>query len=209
MFPAFQEIMDKPGFLIANVNQHHSFEPGLKTLQAFAIDTEPKDYKSEVLQSIIQDFASDLQQHLHHEMPSLLAMKLYDSDALLRAYKISEAAASKQDKVLQRITVTLHSPIGENGLQTVVPPMVLGLYDEAFQGVNNWHVMPWFAPYIVHYLFGRKHARSWRLLPCDAWRNPRPLIFSKSQRPSLGSKVLMGDQAMAKVEFFFSKIDRA
>lgn len=94
-------------------------------------------------------------------MPSLLAMKLYDSDALLRAYKISEAAASKQDKVLQRITVTLHSPIAENGLQTVVPPIVLGLCDKTFHGVNNWPVMPWFAPYIVHYLFGRKQWRRW------------------------------------------------
>jgi len=69
--------------------------------------------------------------------------------------------------------------VADADLQTVVPPMVLGLCDKTFEGGNSWPVMPWIAPYIVHYLFGRKHARSWKFLPCDTWRTPRPLAFNK------------------------------
>ena len=99
MFPSFEKVMDKPGFLQANIEQHHAFEPGLKQLQAFANNTIPKDYKFEALQGIIQDFASGLQQHLHDEIPTLLAMRPYNSDALLKVYKKCEAAAGKQEKV--------------------------------------------------------------------------------------------------------------
>jgi hemerythrin-like domain-containing protein len=99
MFSSFEEVMDKPGFLQANVEQHRAFEPGLKQLQAFANDTKPKDYKFETLQGIIQDFASGFQQHLHDEIPTLLAMRPYDSDALLEVYKKCEAVAGKQEKV--------------------------------------------------------------------------------------------------------------
>jgi len=45
MFPSFAKIMDKAGFLQANIEKHHAFAPGLKQLQAFAIDTNPKDYQ--------------------------------------------------------------------------------------------------------------------------------------------------------------------
>lgn len=99
MFPSFEKVMNKPGSLQANIEQHFAFEPGLKQLQAFANDTKPIDYKFEALQGIIQDFASGLQQHLHDEIPTLLAMRPYDSDALLKVYRKCEAAARKQEKV--------------------------------------------------------------------------------------------------------------
>ena len=99
MFPSFEKIMEKPGFLQANIEQHHAFEPGLNKLRDFTNDTKPDDYSFEVLQGIIQDFASGLQQHLREEIPTLLAMRPYDSNALLKAYKASEFEAGKQDKV--------------------------------------------------------------------------------------------------------------
>lgn len=99
MFPGFEEVMGKPGFLKANVDQHHSFEPGLKKLEAFAIHTKAEDYKSDILQGIIDDFAKSLQGHLNDEIPTLLAMRPYDSAALLKVYKKCEAVAGKQDKV--------------------------------------------------------------------------------------------------------------
>lgn len=99
MFPSFEEVMGKPGFLQANVDQHHAFEPGLKKLEAFAIHTKAEDYKSDILQGIIDDFANGLQGHLSDEIPTLLAMRPYDSAALLKVYKKCEAIAGKQDRV--------------------------------------------------------------------------------------------------------------
>ena len=100
MFQGFEEVMGKPGFLQTNVEQHHTFEPGLKKLQAFASDTKPEDYSFETLQGIIQSFSEPLQRHLHDEIATLLSMKPYDSATLLKVYKKCEAIAGKQDKVI-------------------------------------------------------------------------------------------------------------
>ena len=99
MFPAFEDVKGKPGYLKANVEQHHEFEPGLKKPVAFTNDTKSEDYKGETLKGIIDEFAQGLQGHLHNEIPTLLAMRPYDSDALLKVHKKCEAAAGQQDKV--------------------------------------------------------------------------------------------------------------
>ena len=99
MFPGFEEVMGKPGFLRTNVEQHHAFEPGLKKLTAFAKDTKAEDYKLETLQGIINDFGGAFQKHLHDEIATLIAMRPYDSEGLLKVYRSCEAAAGEQDKV--------------------------------------------------------------------------------------------------------------
>ena len=99
MFPGFEQVIAKPGFLQANIDQHHAFEPGLKRLEAFANHTPTEDYKCEDLHGIIDDFASGLQEHLRDEIATLLAMRPYDSAALLKIYRRCEAVAAKQDKV--------------------------------------------------------------------------------------------------------------
>lgn len=99
LFPSFEEVMGKPGFLHTNVEQHHGFAPGLEQLKAFARETKPEDYKYETLRSIIDGFASRLQEQLRDEIPTLLAMPPYDNDALLKVYRKFEAVASQQEKV--------------------------------------------------------------------------------------------------------------
>ena len=99
MFTGFEEVMGKPGFLEVNVEQHHAFEPGLKELLAFANDTRPEDYKPEMIQSIINSFATPLQGHLHGEITTLLSMRPYDGEGLLQVYRKCEATAGEQDKV--------------------------------------------------------------------------------------------------------------
>ena len=74
MFPGFEKVMGEAGFLQSNLDQHHAFEPGLKKLGSFAIQARVADYKPDVLQGIINDFANGLQGHLHDEIPTLLAM---------------------------------------------------------------------------------------------------------------------------------------
>lgn len=66
-------------------------------------------------------------------------------------------------------------------VQTVVPPMVLGLRDITFRGGNTWPVMPPLSEYFVHYIFAWKHSGSWRFLPCDTWGTPRPLAFAETK----------------------------
>ena len=124
--------MGKPGFLQTNVPQHRAFEPRLKKLAAFAEDTKPEDYKFDTLQGIINGFVSAFQEQLHSEIPTLIAMRPYDSEGLLKVYKSCEAAAGEQDKVYNQ-DMTLEHCAYERRIQFVVPPMVMGLCDKTFQ----------------------------------------------------------------------------
>jgi hemerythrin-like domain-containing protein len=162
MFPAFQSVPGvKSGSLQPNINQHHSFSHGLATLRTYATETKPTSYSSARFCEIIQAFAKPLRDHLADEIQTLWDMDSVEANSpasgkLLEIYQSCEAEAGNQDK-------------------TVVPPMVLGLCDRTFEGGNEWPKMPAGSAYFVHYLFGWKHRRAWKFLPCDTWRNPRPL----------------------------------
>lgn len=58
------------------------------------------DYDAVTLRGIIEEMAPRLRTHLSDEIQSLLTMRPYDGEALLKVYKESEAEAGKQDKVL-------------------------------------------------------------------------------------------------------------
>jgi hemerythrin-like domain-containing protein len=164
MFPAFELVRGVAlGSLQNNVKQHHEFADGLSTLHNYAEQSSPTLYSGVRVQSLIDGFAKVLRQHLADEIDTLWAMDSVEqgtehSEKLLEIYQHCEKEASKQDK-------------------HVVPPMVLGLCDKTFEGGNDWPKMPLGSAYFVHYIFGRKHRGSWRFLPCDSWRNPKPLQF--------------------------------
>ena len=159
MFPGFEELSGRPGCMAANIEQHHAFEPGLKRLRGYAVETNPSQYDSSLLRDIINSFATTLQQHLTDEIATLLALQDCDSDKLLATYKKAETTAAGQSK-------------------DETYPLVLGLCDKTYEGgVHDFPPAPWFAPYVVHYLFGRKHAGAWRFCPSDTWGRPRKLMF--------------------------------
>lgn len=162
MFPGFEAVPGiKPGALEGNVEQHHAFSEGLTALQTYATSTEAESYSGERVRALIDGFAAQLREHLADEITTLWSLESCGEEngkKLLEVYQAAEAEAGKQDK-------------------SVVPPMVLGLCDATFQGGNNWPVMPMGSSFFVHYIFGRKHRGAWRFLPCDTWRNPKPLAF--------------------------------
>ena len=164
MFPGFEAVPGvAPGSLSHNVEQHHEFSEGLSGLQKYATATTADRYSGAHVQELVDGFSPILRQHLADEIDTLWAMdsvaaNTEHSKKLLDVYQECEAEAGKQDK-------------------TVVPPMVLGLCDKTFEGGNDWPKMPMGSAYFVHYLFARKHSKAWRFLPCDTFRNPRPLAF--------------------------------
>ncbi|KAH8705928.1 hypothetical protein BGW36DRAFT_435989 [Talaromyces proteolyticus] len=164
MFPRFEEIMNKPHALEGNVQQHHTFQPALNRLVAYSAETKPADYQAGIVRELVEELAPSFREHLSDEITSLLAMEPYDTAALLKVYRECEAEAGKQDK-------------------HIVPPMVLGLRDITFEGGNNWPVIPMssLSIPIIRYVFARKHAGSWRFLPCDTWGKPRPLPFASER----------------------------
>ncbi|KAJ5119028.1 hypothetical protein N7448_010737 [Penicillium atrosanguineum] len=158
MFPGFEEVARTPGLLGDNVEQHHAFQPQLKTLLAYSTDTKPDKYVAETIRKTIEEMAPSFHQHLSDEINSLLSLQSYNGQALLKVYKRAVAEATKQDK---------HA----------VPPLVLGLRDVTYEGGSRWPALPPLSEWIVHYVFGRRYSGAWRFLPCDTWGKPRALAF--------------------------------
>ncbi|KAF1998945.1 hypothetical protein P154DRAFT_494699 [Amniculicola lignicola CBS 123094] len=173
MFPGFESIEGvAKGSLQGNVDQHHAFSGGLEAITAYATKTPAVEYSGIRVKGLCDAFGDALSEHLADEISTLLAMDTVPHNTsaasqLLAKYRESEAHARKQDK-------------------TVVPPMILGLCDKTFNGGNDWPKLPFGAAAIVHYVFGRKHAGSWRFLPCDTWRTPRTLMFLGEGNDSTG-----------------------
>jgi hemerythrin-like domain-containing protein len=173
MFPGWEKLIGKEGFMGREVEQHHAFEAGLKKLKRYAEERlgAGKEgggegsikYDGEALRGIIRDFADPFRVHLVDEIDTLLQLGQFEkeSDAIMSKYKKAEKEAGKQ--------------VPEETF-----PLVLGLCDKTFEGGRhkNWPPMPWLAPYFVHYWFGRKHKGAWRFCPSDCWGNPRELAFS-------------------------------
>ena len=161
MFPGFERVAGKPGFMKREVEQHHAFEPELKKLRQYAAAGKADVYDSTELQGIIDGFAGILQQHLQDEISTLLELRDCNSDDLMAVYKGAEKEAAGQTK-------------------EEIFPMVLGLCDKSFPGAEDFPPAPWIAPYLIHYWFARRHAGAWRLLPSDMWGRRRDLPFVSS-----------------------------
>jgi hypothetical protein len=55
---------------------------------------------------------------------------------------------------------------------------VFGTADRTFEGgIHDFPSVPFFVPYVIHYVFERKHRGAWRYNPSDAWRDPKELAF--------------------------------
>jgi hypothetical protein len=162
MFPGFAAVRGvRPGQLSHNVEQHHLFSGGLEALQAYAASAPAAEYDGAKLLGLVDGFAGHIRQHLADEIDTLWGLDCCEEgqeENLLEVYRDSEAEAAKQDK-------------------TVVPPMVLGLCDQTFQGGNNWPALPPGAADFIHNTLSQKNRGAWRFLPCDTFRNPRPLAF--------------------------------
>lgn len=161
-FPPVEQLAGvSQGLMSKNVEQHHVFEGGLKTFAAYVEDCKGgrKRFDATELKAIIDGFGPDLARHLSDEIPTLLQLeKCTDEVGLARAYDAFELDLRNGDKFVQY-------------------PIVFGSADRTYEGGNDFPVVPFFVPYLVHYYFERQYQGSWRFNPCDTWGKPRPLQF--------------------------------
>ena len=93
IFPDLEIFTEQKDLMQHSVEQHHAFHSGLQQLKDYASSTAPEHYSSDKLKSIIDDFGPTLQEHLIEEIDALLALRKYDSEGLMKVWKISEAKA--------------------------------------------------------------------------------------------------------------------
>lgn len=165
LFPGFQALAGNKDIMAINVEQHAAFHDGLNRFEAYALHTEPRKYSWPDLKAIIDSFATPLISHLNSEIPTILAMRQYD------------------DKEVRKVgAATLKFAINTDGdgVAEMRLPLILGCIDRTFEdGLDkNFPPVPFFVPWLVNYWISRKHKGAWRFLPCDFFRNPRPLAFT-------------------------------
>ena len=160
MFSAFESLSGTPGSMATNIEQHHAFEKGLHDLHNFATTTVSKAYDSNTFIKILDSFAEELHSHLLVEIDTLLALQsTCDSFALLAVFTKAEKVAAKMP-------------------MTEILPLLMGLCDRTYEGgIHSWPPAPFFAPWVVYYLFSWQHGGAWRFCPSDTWSRPRPLEF--------------------------------
>jgi hypothetical protein len=159
-FPALEALAGNTGKMAENVAQHRAFEAGLAAIDKYARNTNPENYDSAKLRSLIDDFAPTLREHLTDEIPTLLALSDCDSIELKRVWKDSRDYAKS------------------SGVIAVQIPFMIGTYDVTYEGKAVSDVeMPWFVSVLNKLVLNRKYTGCWRFLPCDWNSRPRPLAF--------------------------------
>ncbi len=59
-----------------------------------------------------------------------------------------------------------------------IAPLVFGTADRTFEGgIHDFPKVPFFVPYVIHYVFARSYRGAWRYNPCTLWRDPQELAF--------------------------------
>lgn len=104
-FPNIERISGQEGIMDRNVQQHQEFAPGFLAFQEYSRSCKPREYSGMTLVECLRDFAPALIRHLHNEIDTLLALDVYDSEALRLAYKRFERQLMSTDKVSFRMAL--------------------------------------------------------------------------------------------------------
>jgi len=167
LFPKIAELAGEsdpgqPNLFSKSVDQHNAFHDGLHQLHEYS-KTKPEAYSGTKVQEIVNSFAPVLHEHLSDEIEELLELKKLDSAALMKIHK--DAEKHKEPEKAEEMF-----------------PLFFGLVDKTYEGgIPDFPPMPgfvqFFMPWVLYYWIGRTYKGAWRFLPCDFWRQPRPLEF--------------------------------
>jgi hemerythrin-like domain-containing protein len=159
-FPQLEELVGQKGCMDVNVAQHKAFESGLERFKAHCENTTPASYSPGALRAVIASFGHILREHLGDEIPTLLALKDYDSAKLKAIWKKAGDYAKS------------------NGETNVEVPFMIGTYDNQFEGgaLSEFN-FPLPVMWLSDLVFSRKFSGAWRFLPCDSRSRPRELAF--------------------------------
>ncbi|MCJ1472563.1 hypothetical protein MMC13_001212 [Lambiella insularis] len=159
-FPSIERISNVQGIMERNIEQHRAFTPGFELFQEYSQTCLPENYDGQKIRSLIEDFAEPLTRHLHDEIETLRALDKYDSGRVRQAYQRLEKSLMATDNYR-------------------IAPLVFGTADRSFEGgMHDFPSVPFFVPYIIHYLFARQYRGAWRYNPCTIWRDRRELAFT-------------------------------
>ncbi|KAK6385611.1 hypothetical protein LTS17_001181 [Exophiala oligosperma] len=151
-FPTLEAILGRPSAIEKIAKAHESFAEGLAIYQKYVFLTKASEYNGVTLKHIIEAFAPDLIQHLHDEIPALVALHVLDSKTVMKVWKSSEQLPARYSDVY------------------VLAPWMLGCQDKSFTidgHKADFPEMPWVVEFVAKGWFARRHAGAWRFCPSD------------------------------------------
>ncbi|KAK3115502.1 hypothetical protein LTR53_005078 [Teratosphaeriaceae sp. CCFEE 6253] len=158
-FPSVEKLAGEKGLMSRNVEQHRAFTPGFEAFHAYVQTCKPGEFDGLEVRELVDAFAEPLTKHLREEIETLRALVKYDSERLREAYKRFEKELMATDN-------------------NRIAPLVFGTADRTFEGgMHDFPAVPFFVPYIIHYVFARRHRGAWRYNPSTLWRDPKELAF--------------------------------
>nr|QKG86293.1 hypothetical protein [Aspergillus sp. FM242] len=94
LFPAFGQVTGNPDVMAVNVQEHKRFETELQNFRDYIFDTDPKAYSGTQLKSLLECLGPLVQEHLHHEIATLLDLHVVDSKALKGVFGMAQRGSS-------------------------------------------------------------------------------------------------------------------
>ncbi|KAL2204719.1 hypothetical protein CC79DRAFT_1358857 [Sarocladium strictum] len=170
IFPRIAKDTGVENIMATNIEEHEAFEAGLDTYSKYM--KEVKDGVSELdgqkLIGIIDEMMPVLHQHLINEVDTLLSLKQYEEKCDLEGIF--------RDEVGKAMKIAMGSSMYRNDLL----PLVFNSHDKGFGGGvwMDFPPMPWIAALAIRWIFCRTHQDWWRFAPCDAYCQPKDLLFA-------------------------------
>lgn len=162
LFPAFGQVSGNPDVMAVNVQEHKRFETELQNFRDYVFNTDPEVYSGAQLKSLLDCLGPLVQEHLHHEIATLLDLHVVDSKALKGVFGMaSRGSSGEPHDIFKDIPFTLTCEDITLQLDGKVTPPFLGS----------------FARQLIKWAVGWRYPGVWRFAPSDFLGNPRPLLF--------------------------------
>jgi hemerythrin-like domain-containing protein len=110
-FPSIETISGVKGLMEQNVEQHRAFTPGFDVFYEYAKTCKPGGFDGKKVKELVEGFAEPLTRHLHDEIETLRALKVYDSVKVRDAYKRFEKLLMATDNVRHTILPAEHASL--------------------------------------------------------------------------------------------------
>jgi len=167
IFPRLEKVIEEPGFMDKNVEQHHVFHAGVEALTQYldAVSGGSQEYAGVKIRELIDDFMPALREHLSDEIGTLLALQKYEEKVDLGSW-------------FKKIVEEVIAKAGNTDKNKIIP-MHIHCHDGTYGGGANtpWPAMPWFVGLMFTWIIFPKNKHLWRFAPC-ADRKPRELPFA-------------------------------
>ncbi|KAI0144615.1 hypothetical protein GGR57DRAFT_322407 [Xylariaceae sp. FL1272] len=159
LFPAIERISGVKGLMEENVEQHRAFTPGFDKFDEYVKTCNSAEYDGQRVRNLIEAFSEPFTKHLHEEIDSLRALDVYDSEKIRQAYRDFEKLMMQTDNYR-------------------IAPLVFGTADRSFEdGIHDFPSVPFFVPFVIDRVYGRRYRGAWRFNPCTISRDRRELAF--------------------------------